>query len=289
MFLSSENGCSALCKGEWIMSYFINRNVFITGGSSGIGLASAKQLASLGANTIIFSRNRNQLEYAQKEIIRSKKEDSVRVVYMPLDVADNEMTTAVMEEAVNKYGPPDILINCAGRAFPNYFENITYEQFESTLKINLFGVRNTIAALLPHMKTKGGHIINVSSIAGFVGVFGYTDYAASKFGIIGFSESLRSELKKYRIQISVLCPPDTDTPGLEAENATKPDETRAISENGGILSPDYVAKVMIKGIGKTRFIIIPGLMGNVVYLAKRFAPGVVEAVMGWDIKKVQNR
>jgi short-subunit dehydrogenase len=265
------------------------KNVFITGGSSGIGLASAKKFAALGANTIIFSRNQDQLEKAGKEITNVKKDSSVRVEYMPLDVSDNAMTATVMEMAVKKIGPPDILINCAGRAIPNHFEDITYEQFEGTLKVNLFGIRNTIAALLPHMKKSGGHIINVSSIAGFTGVFGYTDYAASKFGIIGFSESLRSELKKYHILISVLCPPDTDTPGLEAENATKPDETRAIAENGGLLSPDYVAEVMINGIGKNRFIIIPGFMGKVTYLAKRFLPGIVEVIMDWDIKKVQSR
>jgi short-subunit dehydrogenase len=271
------------------MTNLKHKNVFITGGSSGIGLASSKRLASLGANTIIFSRSQGQLKKAEKKISGSKKDNGVLVEYMPLDVSDNKMTETVMAMAVNKFGPPDILINCAGRAIPNHFENISYEQFEDTMKINLFGIRNTIAALLPHMKRKGGHIINISSIAGFTGVFGYTDYSASKFGIIGFSESLRSELKKYNILISVLCPPDTDTPGLEAENATKPDETRAIAESGGLLSADYVAKVMINSIGKNKFIVVPGFMGKVTYLAKRLLPGIVEVVMDWDIKKVQSR
>jgi short-subunit dehydrogenase len=271
------------------MIKFGNKNIFITGGTSGIGLACAKQFANLGANTMIFSRNQHHFEKAKKEIKGIKQDDSVRLAHMPLDVSDNDMTVNVMEEAVKKNGPPDILINCAGRALPNYFEDITYKQFEDTIKINLFGTRNTIAALLPHMKKKGGHIINVSSIAGFTGVFGYTDYAASKFGVIGFSESLRSELKKYRIQVSVLCPPDTDTPGLKAENATKPEETRVVAENGGLLTPDYVAKAMIKGIGKTNFIIVPGFMGKVTYMAKRFVPGVVEKIMDRAVKKVQNK
>ncbi|MGD9171645.1 MAG: SDR family oxidoreductase [Candidatus Thiodiazotropha sp.] len=266
-----------------------NKNVFITGGTSGIGLACAKQFANLGANTMIFSRNQQHFENAKKVIKGFKQNDSIRLAHMPLDVSDNEMTINVMEEAVKIIGPPDILINCAGRALPNHFEDITYTQFEDTIKINLFGPRNTIAALLPHMKKKGGHIINVSSIAGFTGVFGYTDYAASKFGIIGFSESLRSELKKYRIRISVLCPPDTDTPGLKAENATKPEETRAVAKNGGLLTPDYVAEFMIKGIGKNKFIIVPGFMGKVTYMAKRLVPGVVEAIMDRTIKKVQNK
>jgi 3-dehydrosphinganine reductase len=266
-----------------------NKNVFITGGSSGIGLSASKQLSAMGANIFIFSRNQDRLESAAKEIERARNTNDVRVDYLPLDVSDNDMTKDVMEQAVSIMGSPDILINSAGRSSPNYFENITCDQFEETMKINLFGVRNTIAALFPYMKKKGGHIINVSSIAGFIGVFGFTDYSASKFGLIGFSESLRSECKKYGILVSVLCPPDTDTPMLEAENSTKPEETKAISETGGLLTADYVARVMIKGIGKKKFIIIPGFMGKLTYIAKRLLPGIVEAVMDWDIKKVQSR
>ncbi|MBW1893618.1 MAG: SDR family oxidoreductase [Deltaproteobacteria bacterium] len=271
------------------MTDLYKKNVFITGGSSGIGLSAAKQFAALGANTIIFSRKQAMLEKAVKEITSAKKDDNVLIESMPLDVSDNEMTVNVMEKAVKKIGAPDVLINSAGRSRPDYFENITCEQFEETLKVNLFGVRNTIAALLPYMKKNGGHIINVSSVAGFVGVFGFTDYSASKFGLMGFSESLRSECKKFGVLVSVLCPPDTDTPMLEAENATKPDETKAVSETGGLLQPDYVAKVMIKGIGKKRFIIIPGFMGKATYIVKRLFPGIIEAIMDWDIKKVQSR
>jgi len=271
------------------MTDLYKKNVFITGGSSGIGLSAATQLAALGANIFIFSRNQERLESAVKEIKKSRKDNDTHIDYMPLDVSDDDMTKEVMEKAVAEMGAPDILINSAGRSSPNYFENITYEQFDETMKVNLFGTRNTIAALLPYMKEKGGHIINVSSVGGFVGVFGFTDYSASKFGLIGFSESLRSECKKFGILVSVLCPPDTDTPMLEAENSTKPEETKAISETGGLLTADYVAKAMIKGIGKKRFMIIPGFMGKLTYMAKRFLPGIVEAVMDWDIKKVQGR
>ena len=103
------------------------------------------------------------------------------------------------------------------------------------MKINLYGARNAIAALLPHMRNQGGHIVNVSSIAGLIGVFGYTDYCASKFGLIGFSEALRSELDSQGIMVSVLCPPDTDTPGLAEENLTKPPETLAVSESACVM------------------------------------------------------
>lgn len=266
----------------------VNRKtVFITGGSSGIGLSAAKQLAAAGANIIIFSRDRARLETAAREIADVKKDAHVRVGYMPLDVSDNDMTARVMQDAVAGIGVPDVLINSAGRSSPNYFTNVPYDQFDATLKTNLYGVRNTVAALFPHMKKNGGHIINVSSIAGFIGVFGFTDYSASKFGLMGFSEALRSESKQFNIRVSVLCPPDTDTPMLQAENATKPKETIAVSESGGLLQPDYVAKVMIACIGTNRFMIIPGFMGKLTYIAKRLLPGLVEAIMDWEIKKAQ--
>jgi 3-dehydrosphinganine reductase len=76
------------------------------------------------------------------------------------------------------------------------------------MKINLFGIWNTIQALLPYMKEKGGVIVNTSSVSGYLWIFGYTDYAALKFGIIGLSDALRHELLQYNITVSVLCPPD---------------------------------------------------------------------------------
>ena len=91
---------------------------------------------------------------------------------------------------------------------------------------------------------KGSHVINVSSIGGFIGVFGFTAYSASKFGLIGLSEALRGELKPRGIAVSVLCPPDTDTPGMARENKTKPDETHAISGNVKLMSAENVAKAL---------------------------------------------
>ena len=126
-------------------------------------------------------------------------------------------------------------------------------------------------------------------MAGLIGVFGYTDYSASKFAIIGFSEALRSELKQYGITVSVLCPPDTDTPGLDEENKTKPEETKAISASAGLMQPDEVARALIKGMQKEKFLIIPGLDGKSTFMAKRLFPRLVEFIMDRQIKKVQQK
>jgi len=125
---------------------------------------------------------------------------------------------------------------------PDILRISTYQQFDDTLKTNLYGIWNVCSVLVPHMKVKGGVIINVSSMVGFLGVFGYCDYAASKFAIVGFSESLKSELKKYNISVQVLCPPDTDTPALPLKISQSPRKPRPSRQNAKVMSSDAVAK-----------------------------------------------
>ncbi len=271
------------------MKNWKDKTVYITGGSSGIGLSAGRLLAEKGANILIFARGMNQLEQAVDEIRSHSASGNQRIACLQLDVSDHPAVQDVMARAVNEFGCPDLLINSAGRARPGYFHEISYEQMDETMRINFYGVWNPISALLPHMKQKGGYIVNVSSIAGFLGVFGYTDYSASKFAMIGFSEALRSEVKPFNIQVSVLCPPDTSTPGFEIENRTKPEETKAISANARLMHPDAVAKALVKGIEGRRFMILPGLDGKLTWILKRLLPGLVDAVMDAKIKKIQNQ
>lgn len=264
------------------------KNIYITGGSSGIGLAAAGRFSSLGAHVIIFARNKKRLGAALAEIERFRITDSQQFTSISLDVSDTAAVSKKMVAAVEEFGTPHALINSAGIAYPNYFEEISYENFRETLSINLCGTWNTCACLIPFMKPIGGHIVNISSIAGFIGIFGYTAYSASKFAILGFSESLRDEMKPHNITVSVLCPPDTDTPQIIEENRTKPLETKAVAGNAGLMSPQAVAKAMIRGMEKGKFIIIPGIDGKFIHLAKRLFPGLVHAIMDIQIKKIHN-
>ena len=265
---------------------FEDRQVYVVGGSLGIGLAIATRVASLGSQVTIFARHKAPLDQAVGTVDAVRKHPSQRVAARQLDVGDPLQVAQVMHQAVAELGPPDVLINCAGRAYPRRFEEVSYEQFADTLRVNLHGCWNTVQALLPHMKPKGGYIVNTASIAGLIGVFGYTDYCASKFGVVGFSEALRSELKAYDITVSVLCPPDTDTPGLAIENQTKPEETRAISATARVMTADAVADALIRGMARRAFLIIPGIEGRVGVLAKRLFPGVVERIMDRTIRRV---
>ena len=258
---------------------FKGRLVYIFGGSSGIGLNIAKGFSAEGARVVLLSRSTAKLQSAVVEVKTAGKSGTQTAEYLEVDVTDYQNVSSVMSEGCKRFGVPDILINCAGRAAPQYFEKIPAEQFDETMKINMHGTWNTCKAAVPYMKEKGGWIVNTSSMAGFLGVFGYTDYAASKFAVMGFSEALRSELDQYSIGLSVLCPPDTDTPGFEAENKTKPAETKLISEGVRLMQPGDVAEIFLKELKKGRFVIVPGTSGKMTYLLKRLMPSAVYNIM----------
>jgi NAD(P)-dependent dehydrogenase (short-subunit alcohol dehydrogenase family) len=252
--------------------------VYVVGGSMGIGLAAARQFAARGAHVVTFARRREPLQEAVLDIESCRRSDSQRVELRVLDVCEPESVAAVMNESVSNFGPPDVLFNCAGAAWPGYFEEITHEQLSHTMRLNLHGSWSTVQALLPHMKQRGGTIVNTSSLAGIIGVFGYTDYCAAKFAVIGFSEALRSELKRYGIRVFVLCPPDTDTPGLAAEGKSKPPETAAVTAAARLMTADAVASELLRGMERRRLLIIPGIDSRFAALAKRLLPGLVEWV-----------
>lgn len=149
------------------MSNFTDKTAYITGGSSGIGLAICKLLAAKGASVAIFARRPDVLELAVKEISARKLNDSQRFLARQLDVASRDDCERVLPSVVAEIGAPDILINSAGLGHPAVFENIDYATFDKVVKINVHGTWNTMSILVPYMKEKGGYIVNVSSVAGY--------------------------------------------------------------------------------------------------------------------------
>jgi 3-dehydrosphinganine reductase len=261
------------------MRDFRDRKAYVVGGSSGIGLSLCRELASRGAHLVILARGRERLEKALEEVSALRVSGSQKAAVVSMDVSSWPEVLAGMEKAVRDFGAPDILVNSAGRALPGRFLDLGIAQFEEIMGVNLMGTIHTVKALVPSMKERGGVIVNISSVAGLVGVYGYTDYSASKYAVIGFSEALRSELKPLGIKVQVLCPPDTDTPCLERENLTKPEETRRIASAAKVMTPDEVARELVRGMGTNRFLIIPGFDSKMAVLAKRLFPGLVEWVM----------
>ena len=236
------------------------KHAIITGGSSGIGKAVAKLLASEGANISIIARDADKLNDAQQEITTVTVSPQQKVLSLAADVAKLEEVTSAIEKAIAQQGTPDLLITSAGIAIPGYFDDISLETFEQTMRVNYFGSLYCLKAVLPAMKTaQRGNIVFISSGAGLIGLFGYTAYSPSKFALRGLAESLRGELKPHNVKVSIVYPPDTDTPQLAAENKTKPPETKAITATADTWSAEGVAQEIVKGIRNNQFAITPGL------------------------------
>jgi len=265
------------------MYKFAFHNALITGGSSGIGLATAQKLVEGGVNVMLVARDSERLGVA-KSRLEAHAAEGAAVSVLALDVSDREMLENVLVPAIRNGVSPDLVVNCAGMVHPNYFEQIDSEIFDTTVAINLTGTWNILKCVVPYLK-KGSHIVNVSSVAGLVGVFGYTSYSATKSGIIGLSEALRNELSLRGIGVSVLCPPDTETPQLAQEDLTKPKETRAIAGNAGVMKPEKVAQALISGVRRKKFFILPGFHTKIIFYAKRFVPELVYKIMDRDAKK----
>lgn len=266
------------------------QSIFIVGGSSGIGLATACQLASQGANVAIFARREDVLNRARLEILDHQSDESAKIVAFPLDASDFSQTEDAFGKAVTELGAPSILINSAGGATPQRFVDMQVDQLDKTFRSNVTTCWNSCKAILPHMQAQGfGTLVNVSSLAGLLGIYGYTDYCLTKFGVIGFSEALRSELKPEGIKVQVFCPPDTQTPGFEEENKTKPIETAALSAGAKLMTANDVARALVKGVATNRFIVLANRESKVIWALQRFAPGLGRIYVDGIVTKAQKK
>jgi 3-dehydrosphinganine reductase len=239
---------------------FHQQHAIVVGGSSGIGRAIALQLAQAGAHISLIARTVSRLAEAKAELEQIRLDSAQRMVMAAADISDPQQTETAIHRVIAQQGAPDLLIISAGMAHPGYFRELPLEVFERTMAVNYFGTLYVLKAALPAMEQRRqGHIVLMSSGAGLVGLYGYTPYSPSKFALRGLAESLRGELKASGISLSIVYPPDTDTPQLAAENRTKPIETQRITGSAKTWQPEDIARVVIKGVQRQTFAIAPGL------------------------------
>jgi 3-dehydrosphinganine reductase len=250
------------------MDYYRNKLVLITGGSSGIGLSLARQLAQAQANVWVLARRPEQLEKAFKEIEAGRVHPSQKFGCISADVTNEQQINQELSQFIESTGVPDILIHCAGYARPGLFNDLDTDVFRHEMDVNYFGMVYTSKKLVPGMVARrSGHIINISSMGGVIGTIGYTAYCAAKFAVRGFTDTLRYELKNTGVKVSIVYPPNTRTPGFEEENRTKPAITRALEDNAGEWQPDDVAKVILKDAARGKYAIVPGGSSKAMYFA----------------------
>ncbi len=259
--------------------------MLITGGSSGIGLALGRQAATAGARVSLVARDPVKLA-AARAAIREASPAGAEVVVVSADVAVETEILAALQVAEKVHGPVDVLITSAGVARPGYFEEVPVSVFERTMAVNYFGTLYPLKAVVPAMRRRGrGAVVLISSGAGLVGLFGYTPYAPSKFALRGLAEALRGELKSTGVSVTIVYPPDTDTPQLIEENLTKPVETKALTAGGGLWTAEAVAQVTLAGVQRGRFAITPGFQ----LTALAWLHSVLAPVLNWSFDRVARK
>lgn len=266
-----------------------DRIALITGGSSGIGLALARLLAQKGSHVWIAARGEERLSAALADIQASRQNNAQVCGAIRADVSDAAEAAAMVEQVSRAVGLPDLVVNSAGVARPGYFHAVDLDDFRWHMDINYFGTVHTLRAALPRMIARGsGHIVNISSVAGFLGVFGYSAYGASKFAVMGLSEVLRAEMKPRGIGVSVVFPADVDTPQLAYESELRPAETRGILSVGTVVvPPERLAAAILRGVARGQHVIILGWMDRAMYRLTRPLSGTTYWVMDWLAARAQ--
>ena len=176
----------------------------VTGASRGIGKAIAYLFAQEGMNVVICSRNEDQTRKTAMEI---QKDTGNLVVPIKTDVRNHVDVDKLVQSAINEFGRIDILVNNAGVAIIKSLVETTDHEYDTIIDTNLNGVFFCCKSVLPHMiKQKSGYIINISSGAGKTGFANLSVYCASKFGVIGMTESLAEEVSDFGIKVFSVCP-----------------------------------------------------------------------------------
>ncbi|HHO76557.1 MAG TPA: SDR family NAD(P)-dependent oxidoreductase [Deltaproteobacteria bacterium] len=260
--------------------------IVITGGSSGLGKALAQRFIKCGANLALIARDKNKLSMIREDL-SALCTSGQRIEIFPCDVSDYAAIEKTMNTIADTIGLPDILVNSAGILTEGYFEKIPLSTFHEVMDINFFGILNCIKAILPiFRKKREGRIVNISSLAGKIGTFGYTAYCSSKFAVIGLTDVLRAELKPLNIKLHVVCPGEFESPMVDELNTYRTTENRVVAQTVPVLSLDAVADDVIKGIEKERYLIIPGFIARFLEMTSRWFPSISRAIIDYQISRV---
>ncbi len=254
-----------------------NKVVFITGASSGFGAEAARQFAAEGSIVILTARRMELLE----ELARAITAEGGQAYAFRMDVAEQSQIDEAVQTVLDRFGRIDILFNNAGFGRLKWLEALDpVEDIDEQLDVNLRGLIQVTRAVLPSMLARrSGHIINNSSVSGLIGAPLYTLYAATKYGIRGFTEALRREVGPFGIKVSGLYPGPAETEF--SQHTGGPSVKKTLKLPGWTsMSADYVARRTV-GLAKhpRRMLIIPWWFRIVVAF-----DGLFPAVVDWIVE-----
>ena len=246
----------------------------VTGASSGIGKALALELARQGARLVLAARRESRLRELCEQI---QSQFKTECLFTAGDIQDATVRDAALHTAQTSLGGLDILVNNAGIGALGRFEEANSDRLRQIMEVNFFATAEMIRAALPMLK-QGRHpiVVNVGSILGHRGIPLSSEYCASKFAVHGLSESLRAEFAPLGIDVLLVSPGTTETE-FDAHRIEKLTETPWPEQRG--VSPEFVARAIVRAIRLGRHEIIPNPRGRLLCWANRISPRLVDRLM----------
>lgn len=247
--------------------------IIITGASSGIGLATAKECARQGAKIVVAARSGELLQ----DIVNELSNQGSEALAVITDVTKEDDCKKLVLAAIEKFGKIDVLINNAGISMRALFCDVDISVLKKVFDVNFWGAVQCTKYALPYLIQSKGSVVGVSSVAGIIGLPGRTGYSASKYALHGFLETLRIENLRNGLHVLIMCAgftkSDIRKKALTADGTPQGFTPR---EEEKMMLPEDVAKSIIKAIHRRRNYVILTLEGKMTALVKRIAPRFLE-------------
>ncbi len=255
---------------------FDGKRCFLTGAASGIGRATALKLAARGAQLYLTDRDAEGLATT---VADARALGAEVAAHRAFDISDFDEVTRFAADIHANHPAMDVVMNIAGVSAWGTVDRLAHDHWKSMIDVNLMGPIHVIEAFVPPMiaARRGGHLVNVSSAAGLVGLPWHAAYSASKYGLRGLSEVLRFDLARHRIGVSVVVPGAVKTPLVETVHIAGVDRDHPhVSQwvdrfANHAVSPEHVADRILRGVVKNRYLIYTSPDIRALYLFKRAA------------------
>lgn len=261
------------------MSMYKDKIAIITGAGSGIGRGLGEEMARRGSHVVVSDVSSERIDETREAIEKA----GGKVSALTLDVCDYGAVKKMVDDTVAEHGRIDYIFNNAGIATGGEARDITIEDWHEVLDVNLNGVINGVATAYPIMAKQGfGHVVNTASVEGLIPFPGTIAYVASKYAVVGLSNTLRLEGKSLGVKVSVVCPGHIKTKIFHDAKMVNLDREKAIGPmtNAPGLTSDQCALVILSGVEKNKAIIPVTAFAHIIWRLARISPGFVFWLMG---------
>jgi NAD(P)-dependent dehydrogenase (short-subunit alcohol dehydrogenase family) len=260
------------------------KKCLITGAASGIGRATAIAAAKEGAHLVLTDVNERLLEDTVRQI---RTAGGTVTSHRALDISDFEAVQSFASAVHDEHGSMDVVMNIAGISVWGAIENMDHAHWSKVIAVNLMGPIHVIECFLPEMirARRGGHLVNVSSAAGLLGLPWHAAYSATKFGLRGISEVLRFDLERHGIGVSLVCPGAVDTPLVNTVEILGVDRNRpelarhAEKFRRRAATPEQAADAILRGIHRNDYLVFTSRDIKIAHWLQQLLPSLYEAQM----------